>query len=61
MFYTCHNFTRLIFRWREAMELLLDVGKSTNCWFTDDTMLFTKSEPEMSQLLKYVEKANNKY
>jgi hypothetical protein len=35
--------------------------KINNLRFADDTTLCTKSEPEMSQLIKRVEEASNKY
>jgi len=35
--------------------------KINNLRFTDDTTLFIKSELEMSQLLKRIEEASNKY
>ncbi|XP_050437240.1 pre-mRNA 3' end processing protein WDR33-like [Adelges cooleyi] len=51
---------------REALQewnggVFIEGRKINNLWFADDTTLCTKLEPEMSQLLKLVEEASNKY
>jgi hypothetical protein len=51
---------------REALHewnggMIIGCGNINNLRYADDTMLCTKSEPEMSQLIKRVEEASNKY
>jgi len=51
---------------REALQewnvgVVVGGGMINNLRFVDDTTLFTKSEPEMGQLIKRVEEESNKY